>query len=73
MHITDTVQKRWIQERLEMAHGNPPFGAEIKRRLLEKLIAGQGLEEYLHKKYVGQKRFSLEGGISLIPHSLFFN
>jgi 2-oxoglutarate dehydrogenase E1 component len=67
MHITDTAQKRWIQERLETAHGNPPFRADIKRRILEKLIAGQGLEEYLHKKYVGQKRFSLEGGISLIP------
>lgn len=67
MHITDTEQKRWIQERLETGHGNPPMSAEKKRRILERSLAANALETYLHKKYVGQKRFSLEGGGSLIP------
>lgn len=67
MHITDTQQKRWIQGHLESAHGNPPASAVEKRRILERLVAGTGLEAYLHRKYVGQKRFSLEGGVSLIP------
>ncbi len=67
MHITSTEQKRWIQNRLESVHGNPPSDVTFKHRILEKLVAGKGLEEYLHRKYVGQKRFSLEGGTSLIP------
>lgn len=67
MHITSTEQKCWIQERLESVHGQPPDDAETKRRILKKLVAAKGLEEYLHRKYVGQKRFSLEGGSSLIP------
>jgi 2-oxoglutarate dehydrogenase E1 component len=67
MHITDTEHKRWIQDRLEVAHGNPPLTPARRKRLLDRLIAGNGLERYLHQKYVGQKRFSLEGGESLIP------
>ncbi len=67
MHITDTEHKRWIQDRLEVAHGNPPLPPARRKRLLDRLIAGNGLERYLHQKYVGQKRFSLEGGESLIP------
>ena len=67
MHITETDQKRWIQERLEGVQGSPRFGAQRKRRILDRLVAAKGLELYLHRKYVGQKRFSLEGGTSLIP------
>lgn len=67
MYITETDQKRWIQERLELACGEAGFGAGKKKNILERLIAASGLEEYLHNKYVGQKRFSLEGGESLIP------
>ncbi|HEX2243931.1 MAG TPA: thiamine pyrophosphate-dependent enzyme, partial [Gammaproteobacteria bacterium] len=67
MYITETDQKRWIQERLELARGEAGFGAAKKKSILERLIAASGLEEYLHNKYVGQKRFSLEGGESLIP------
>lgn len=67
MHINDTEQKRWIQQRLENHHGRPELSPEFKRQILEKLIAAEGLEQYLHTKYVGQKRFSLEGGDSLIP------
>ena len=67
MHIVETAQKRWIQQRLEPALATPKFDAAKKRHLLERLIAAGELEEYLHTKYVGQKRFSLEGGESAIP------
>ena len=67
MHIVDTAQKRWIQQRLETPRGSPNFDVEKKRRLLDRVIAAGALEEYLHTKYVGQKRFSLEGGESTIP------
>ena len=67
MHIVETAQKRWIQQRLEPSRGNPNFDADKKRHLLERVISAGALEEYLHTKYVGQKRFSLEGGESLIP------
>ncbi len=67
MHITATEEKRWIQAHLEPLHGKPQFSAEVRREILEHLTAAEGIEKYLHTKYVGQKRFSLEGGESLIP------
>jgi 2-oxoglutarate dehydrogenase E1 component len=67
MEITDYPQRRWMQERLEGPAGKFGFDAAQKRRVLEKLTAAESLERYLHNKYVGQKRFSLEGGDSLIP------
>ncbi|HEX5515733.1 MAG TPA: thiamine pyrophosphate-dependent enzyme, partial [Gammaproteobacteria bacterium] len=67
MHITDTVEKRWIQERLERLRGRFNYSAEQKILLLERLTAAEGLERYLNSKYVGQKRFSLEGGEAMIP------
>ncbi|MDJ0860880.1 MAG: 2-oxoglutarate dehydrogenase E1 component [Gammaproteobacteria bacterium] len=67
MHITDTAQKRWIQRRLESCASTPHFPGPTRKHILERITAGAGLEEYLHTKYVGQKRFSLEGGESLIP------
>src|SRR5919197_5036552 len=67
MHIPDTAQKRWIQQRLELNQATPNFPPTKKRHILERLIAAGSLEGYLHTKYVGQKRFSLEGGESLIP------
>jgi len=67
MHIVETPQKRWIQQRLEEPRGVPGFDAEKKRRILDRVIAAGALEEYLHTKYVGQKRFSIEGGESTIP------
>jgi len=66
MHCTDPTEKRWWQERLEKQLGRPNFTAEEKKQILEKLTAAEGLERYLHTKYVGQKRFSLEGGESFI-------
>ena len=67
MHITETNEKRWIQNRLENSRSMPNFAAETKQRLLNRIIAAEGLERYLHTKYIGQKRFSLEGAECLIP------
>ena len=66
MHITDPTEKRWWQERLEAIRSKPSFSAEEKKHILDRLTAAEGLERYLHTKYVGQKRFSLEGGESFI-------
>ncbi len=67
MYITDMEQRQWLYQRLETAGGEYGLDADTKRRVLERLTAADGLERYLHTKYVGQKRFSLEGGDSLIP------
>ena len=67
MHINETEQKRWIQRRMEESEGHHRFSKEKRKRILERVIAANALEQYLHRKYVGQKRFSLEGGESLIP------
>ena len=66
MHITDPAVKRWIQERLESTRGKFNFAADKKKHILGRLTAAEGLERYLHTKYVGQKRFSLEGSESFI-------
>ena len=67
MYMTSTQQKRWIQQRLESQRGHPSYTHEKKRDILWWTTAARKLEDYLHKKYVGQKRFSLEGGENLIP------
>jgi 2-oxoglutarate dehydrogenase E1 component len=67
MYISDVAQKRWIQNRLEGVRGLAGYDAAMRRRILERLTAAETLERYLHTKYVGQKRFSLEGGETLIP------
>ncbi|WP_273976671.1 2-oxoglutarate dehydrogenase E1 component [Vibrio parahaemolyticus] len=67
MHMTDTEQKRWIQQRLESVVGQPSFNQDEKRAFLEELTAAEGLERYLGAKFPGAKRFSLEGGDALIP------
>ncbi len=67
MYITNTREKRWIQARLETMQVRPSRSNEERRHILERITAAEGLERYLHTKYVGQKRFSLEGGESLIP------
>ncbi|MGB6241882.1 MAG: 2-oxoglutarate dehydrogenase E1 component [Castellaniella sp.] len=66
MHISDPAVKRWIQERLESTLGVPEFTVEQKRNILQQVTEAEGLERFLHTKYVGQKRFSLEGGESFI-------
>ncbi len=67
MHIMETKEKRWIQNKLEMARGRARLNDVEKINILQQLTVAEGLERYLHSKYVGQKRFSLEGGESLIP------
>ncbi len=66
MHIINSEQKKWIRERFETVRSRPEFNAAKKRRILKQLTAAETLEKYLHTKYVGQKRFSLEGGESMI-------
>ncbi|MBK6386486.1 MAG: 2-oxoglutarate dehydrogenase E1 component [Rhodoferax sp.] len=66
MYITDQNQKRWWQQKLETIRSKPQFTAEKKLHILDRLTAAEGLERFLHTKYVGQKRFSLEGGESFI-------
>ncbi|HOB60580.1 MAG TPA: 2-oxoglutarate dehydrogenase E1 component [Candidatus Competibacteraceae bacterium] len=67
MHINETAEKRWIQQRLEGQRARLDLNAAQRKELLHWLVAAEGLERYLHTRYVGQKRFSLEGGESVIP------
>lgn len=67
MHITDTEEKRWIQQRLESVVGQPAFLRDEQITFLDELTAAEGLERYLGAKFPGAKRFSLEGGDALIP------
>ncbi|OYZ66931.1 2-oxoglutarate dehydrogenase E1 component [Acidovorax sp. 24-64-9] len=66
MYTSDQAQKRWWQQKLESIRSKPQFNADKKRQILDRLTAAEGLERFLHTKYVGQKRFSLEGGESFI-------
>ncbi len=65
MHIQEPDQKEWIQERVEVAAPEPD--ADEKRRILDRLNAAEAFERFVHTKYLGQKRFSLEGAETLIP------
>ena len=67
MHITDTEQKRWLQQRIESVESKPVITREEKIKILKGLIAADGMEKYLGAKFPGAKRFSLEGGDSLVP------
>src|SRR5574343_1169948 len=66
MYLTSIQEKRWLQAKLESIRSTPVYSADKKKRLLERLTAAETLERYLHTRYVGQKRFSLEGGESAI-------
>ena len=66
MYITDVSQKRWIQARIEAVRGKPAYSKDNKKHILKRMTAAETLEKYLHTKYVGQKRFSLEGGEATI-------
>jgi len=66
MYTPDMGEKRWWQQKLESIRSKPTFSVEKKKHILDRLTAAEGLERYLHTKYVGQKRFSLEGGESFI-------
>ena len=67
MHIQDPAQKAWIQERIEAIGNRTEFTERGKVAIFEKLVAAEGFEQFLHKKYIGTKRFGLDGGEALIP------
>ena len=67
MHIQKFEIRRWLRDRMESTRNRPIFSDEKKRRILKNLIDAEHFEKFLHTSYVGQKRFSLEGGETLIP------
>ena len=67
MYIRDPEKVNWIQQRLNINNNHPTFSVAQKKHILKKLNQAVSFENFLHTKYVGQKRFSLEGGESLIP------
>jgi 2-oxoglutarate dehydrogenase E1 component len=67
MHGEDPAIRRWLQERMESSGNQAQLTREEKLRILKRLTDAETLETFLHKKYIGAKRFSLEGGESLIP------
>jgi multifunctional 2-oxoglutarate metabolism enzyme len=67
MHIQETVQKKWLQDRMEPTRNHDNLDGATKRRILVKLNDAEAFEKFLHTKYVGHKRFSLEGAESTIP------
>jgi len=67
MNISDPERRAWLEERMESSHNRPALASEAKRTILHRMLAADAFEQFLHVKYVGQKRFSLEGASSLIP------
>jgi 2-oxoglutarate dehydrogenase E1 component len=66
-HVSDTEERLWLQDSFQVARLQHRFSVDERKNILWQLTAAEGLERYLHTKYVGQKRFSLEGADSLIP------
>ncbi len=67
MHISDPEQANWLKERIEGFGKEIAFTREGRKAILNKLVEAEGFEKYLHVKYMGTKRFGLDGGESLIP------
>ncbi|MBN9086666.1 MAG: 2-oxoglutarate dehydrogenase E1 component [Reyranella sp.] len=67
MHIADPDQRVWIQERIEHVENRTDFTLEGRRMIMQRVVEAEGLEKYLGLKFVGTKRFGLDGGESLIP------
>ena len=66
-HISNNEETDWLQERMESAKGKPGYSADEKKHILKNLVSTETLEVYLGKRFVGQKRFSVEGSDSIIP------
>src|SRR5579863_6092675 len=66
-HVSDSAERGWLNNEFQQGRLTQRFSAEGRRDILWQLTAAEGLERYLHTRYVGQKRFSLEGGDALIP------
>lgn len=67
MHMQNFDQRRWLRDRMEPCQNIPDFSDRKKRRILNRVMAAEAFEKFLHTRYVGQKRFGLEGGETLIP------
>jgi 2-oxoglutarate dehydrogenase E1 component len=67
MHLSDPTEKRWLVERIEPQQFREPIAVAQKKRIFEKLNAAEALEQFIHTKYIGHKRFSLEGAETVIP------
>ena len=66
LHIQETDRRRWLQARMEPVGNRPEYSRELKIRILEQVLEGELFEKFLHNRYVGQKRFGLEGAETLI-------
>ncbi len=66
-HVSETEERLWLQDQYQLGRARQKLSAEERKNILWQLTAAEGLERYLHTRYVGQKRFSLEGGDALIP------
>ncbi|MDX1624746.1 MAG: 2-oxoglutarate dehydrogenase E1 component [Gemmatimonadota bacterium] len=67
MDVTAKEQRRWLQERMEPVRNHPDLSADDRREILRELIAADTFEQTIHRRYPGAKRFSLEGGTTLVP------
>ncbi|MCC6597734.1 MAG: 2-oxoglutarate dehydrogenase E1 component [Alphaproteobacteria bacterium] len=67
LHLTDPEEKQWIQERIEEPGNRTEFTENGKKAILQRLVAAESFEQFLHKKYPGTKRFGIDGGEALIP------
>jgi 2-oxoglutarate dehydrogenase E1 component len=67
MHIQDPAAKNWLQEKIELVKDRSDFTAKFRKLILERLIAAESFEAFLHKRFIGTKRFGLDGGEATIP------
>lgn len=67
MHIQNPVEKSWLQDKMEPVQNTPKFSNDVKMRIMDKLVIAEGFEHFLHTKFIGHKRFSLEGSETVIP------
>jgi 2-oxoglutarate dehydrogenase E1 component len=67
MHIQNHTEKAWLQNKMEPVKNTPSFDKQFKKNILKKLISAESFEHFIHSKFVGHKRFSLEGSETLIP------
>ncbi len=67
LHLSDPEEKSWVQQRIEAPRNQTEFTVNGKRAILQRLVASEIFEQFLHKKYPGTKRFGIDGGEALIP------
>ena len=67
MHIQSVEQKQWVQERIEEVHNKTNFTTQGKKAIFQRLVESELFEQYLDKKFLGTKRYGIEGGESMIP------